>query len=181
MLKNENEESQKYENPDVVFTYSSGGRCHISVKPGNGRTYTMSEIAALGGHADKNSGVYAEYLRVMKEFAVTTSPLPVMAAAELAQATLSMQPKKKPVIERAPGYQLYGFLSTICSKKFVERELSGLLAEGNFQYQELLAEGNIAGAKRWKWSMRLDMIRTVFGGAINPLLGMVGIIRKLSE
>lgn len=84
-------------------------------------------------------------------------------------------------IERAPGFALYGFLSTICSKKFVERELSALLADGNVQYQELLASGDIAGARRWKWSMRVAMVSTVFRGGLCALLGLVRFKAQSSE
>lgn len=84
-------------------------------------------------------------------------------------------------IERAPGFALFGFLSTICSKKFVERELSALLADGNVQYQELLASGDTAGATRWKWSMRVAMLSTVFRGSLGALLGLVKIKAQSTE
>jgi hypothetical protein len=84
-------------------------------------------------------------------------------------------------IERAPGFALFGFLSTICSKKFVERELSALLADGNVQYQELLASGDTAGALRWKWSMRVAMLSTVLRGGLGALLGLVKIKAQSTE
>lgn len=84
-------------------------------------------------------------------------------------------------IERAPGFALFGFLSTICSKKFVERELSALLADGNVQYQELLVSGDTAGAWRWKWSMRAAMLSTVFRGGLGALLGLVKIKAQSTE
>ena len=84
-------------------------------------------------------------------------------------------------IERAPGFALFGFLSTICSKKFVERELSALLADGNVQYQELLASGDTSGAWRWKWSMRVAMLSTVLRGGLGALLGLVKIKEQSTE
>jgi len=84
-------------------------------------------------------------------------------------------------IERAPGFALFGFLSTVCSKKFVERELSALLADGNVQYQELLVSGDTAGAWRWKWSMRAAMLSTVFRGGLGALLGLVKIKAQSTE
>jgi hypothetical protein len=91
--------------------------------------------------------------------------------------------KAKPFIkiERPPGYQLFGFFSTFCSKKFVERELSALLADGNAQYQELLLQGNVRGARRWKWAMRVHMVATVFRGGLGALLGLVRIKAQSSE
>ncbi|WP_422847232.1 hypothetical protein ACOYR4_15510 [Acidovorax sp. M14] len=98
--------------------------------------------------------------------------------AKLAGDALVQTPRK---IERAPGFALFGFLSTICSKKFVERELSALLADGNVQYQELLASGDTAGAWRWKWSMRIAMVSTVFRGGLGALLGLVKFKAQSSE
>jgi hypothetical protein len=95
---------------------------------------------------------------------------------------IELEPEKQQVkIERAPGFALFGFLSTICSKKFVERELCALLADGNVQYQELLASGDTAGAWRWKWSMRVAMVSTVFRGGLGALLGLVRFKAQSSE
>lgn len=100
----------------------------------------------------------------------------------LAVDAVDPEPEKPQVkIERAPGFALFGFLSTICSKKFVERELSALLADGNVQYQELLASGDTAGAWRWKWSMRVAMVSTVFRGGLGALLGLVKFKAQSSE
>lgn len=78
--------------------------------------------------------------------------------------------KTRVTIERAPGYQLLGFLSKVCPKRFVERELSALHADGIASYYERLDAGDVRGAKLIKWSMRGWMLWAVIGGAVSSIL-----------
>ncbi len=80
--------------------------------------------------------------------------------------------RKKPrvKIERAPCYQLLGFLSKVCPKRFVERELSALHADGLESYYERLDAGDSRGAAVIKWSMHGWILWAVMGGAVSSIL-----------
>lgn len=89
--------------------------------------------------------------------------------------------QSKPKLEIAPGFQLHGWLSSICPRSFKENVLDECLAEGTRMYQEMLVAGDLKGAKRVRWAMRFWMLRAVFGGFVTGALLLWGRFRKTSE
>lgn len=78
--------------------------------------------------------------------------------------------KKAKAVMKPPGFKLHRMLSCICPKKFKERELDALLADGTELHQQKLAEGDEWSALAVRASMRWWLIWTVFGGVISSIV-----------
>lgn len=97
------------------------------------------------------------------------------------RATLKATVKPAPKVEIAPGFALHRWLGTFCPRRFRENVLDELLATGTMMYQEALAEGDVAAARRIRWAMRFWMLKAVFGGFVTGAFSLLGQFRQKSE
>jgi len=107
--------------------------------------------------------------------------LQIADAAVAAFDAVLIGDQKHQKIEVAPGFQLYGFLTSIVPKKFAERELAGMFADAQADYLERLAAGDFKAAKRIRYSMLTWMLWTVSGGSIGLVASAVFGKSKLTK
>lgn len=119
------------------------------------------ELVQAANYDDEMNAIFVE-----KVLAAIWSKMHLRAADAVSSELNSPRIK----IERAPGYQMFSFLAKVCPKRFVDRELSALHADGIAAYNERLDAKDFRGAAMVKWSMRGWMLWAVVGGAVSSFL-----------